>query len=353
MLRKFDAVLIEVRRLAEMPEGRFRLIHSINYLKTPLDHAQHSRNLAHLLRMDAYSRAREGDIDGALASSRALLGLARSLGIEPILMTQLVRMAFEGTAVEVMQWILAQGQPSDAALAEVQDQLIHESAQPLDLIALRGERANLFDLIGKLGAGKVSIQELDFISKDIRNPIESFYGRPIYYRYNQALIMKFLNRAVAIAKQPTYEQPELWDEWRALTKAPGGGFSPINGAVAYLLLPAIDAFQVAYLRTRAQLNCAWLMIAMERYRLAHGIWPDPEKADALRPPPDPWTGAPMRIVRIDGGWAVYSVGPDRTDNGGTFHPRRRTDPGTDVGYRLWDVDRRRRPPGPKAPAEGP
>jgi hypothetical protein len=48
---------------------------------------------------------------------------------------------------------------------------------------------------------------------------------------------------------------------------------------------------------------------------------------------------------MDNGVVIYSIGPDRQDNGGTLdnNPHK---VGTDVGFRLWSVPQRRQPPKP-------
>ena len=66
-----------------------------------------------------------------------------------------------------------------------------------------------------------------------------------------------------------------------------------------------------------------VMIALERYYLDHGSYPDtlsvlvPEHLAVL--PVDPWTGEPLRYRPIGEGagtYVLYSVGPDATDDGG-------------------------------------
>ena len=47
---------------------------------------------------------------------------------------------------------------------------------------------------------------------------------------------------------------------------------------------------------------------------------------------------------------IYSVGNDAVDNGGNLDREHPIQPGVDVGYRLWNVSKRRQPPRPKPPA---
>jgi hypothetical protein len=60
-------------------------------------------------------------------------------------------------------------------------------------------------------------------------------------------------------------------------------------------------------------------------------------------PVDPFDGKPLRSKRLPDGIVVYSVGPDGVDDGGQVAATS-GQPISDVGMRLWDANRRRRPP---------
>jgi hypothetical protein len=104
-----------------------------------------------------------------------------------------------------------------------------------------------------------------------------------------------------------------------------------------------------YWRNRAALRSAAAALAAERYRLAHGRWP--ESLAELVPtfmakrPLDPYDGAPLRSRRLEDGCVIYSIGEDRHDDGGNLVRKWWPSPpaGTDIGFRLWDAARRRRP----------
>ena len=55
---------------------------------------------------------------------------------------------------------------------------------------------------------------------------------------------------------------------------------------------------------------------------------------------------------LSNGLIIYAVGSDLADNGGNLD-RNAIKPGTDVGFRLWDVPARRQPPPPPKPEDGP
>jgi hypothetical protein len=83
-------------------------------------------------------------------------------------------------------------------------------------------------------------------------------------------------------------------------------------------------------------NQAWVACALERYRLAHGQYP--EGLDALSPglieklPHDLIGGQPLNYQRTaGGGYLLYSVGWDEKDDGGTLGKTR------EEGDWVWDL----------------
>jgi hypothetical protein len=87
------------------------------------------------------------------------------------------------------------------------------------------------------------------------------------------------------------------------------------------------------------------LLAVERFRRARGAWPKtlaeltPKLLKAV--PLDPYDGKPLRYKAVPDGVIVYSIGPDRVDNGGKIDRAKPTVAGTDIGYQLWDVPWRR------------
>jgi hypothetical protein len=99
------------------------------------------------------------------------------------------------------------------------------------------------------------------------------------------------------------------------------------------------------------------MIALERFRRARGRWP--ERLSELVPaylrelPVDPFDGRPLRYRRLADSVIVYSIGSNGIDDGGAIRPAPPVPPGTapmkppaDIGFQLWDVERRWLPPLP-------
>jgi len=120
-----------------------------------------------------------------------------------------------------------------------------------------------------------------------------------------------------------------------------------------MLAPAGMRIEQAYWRSQAQLRAAIVALAVERFRHEHGRWPNslaelvPSKLSKIYT--DPYDGQPLRYRKNKEGVVIYSVGPDKIDDGGKFDRLKVTTPGADIGIQLWDPDKRRQPPPPPKP----
>jgi hypothetical protein len=349
-LKRAAAALSEARKLSEMPDGRYPISYTPDFIGTLLPFAQTARETARMLSLDAVQRAQEGKADDALTSCRAVLNAGRSLGDEPLLISQLVRIACRAVAVSQTQRTLAQGEPADAALRQVQQLLEKEEPEPLLLFGTRGERAGIDRLMAALQTGQVSgggvMREMGMVrdSGESAPLIESLAIRfPGFIPSQRAALLRHMTRAVEIAKLPPDQQAREMDQLDATVKQ--------QRVLVRLLAPALNKVANACQRSRVELRCAIAAVAAEHYRRQKGQWPD--KLETLRQagyltqvPVDLYDGKPLRFRRLDDGLLIYSVGPDGADNGGFIDRDKPYSPGSDMGFRLWDVPRRRQPPAP-------
>jgi hypothetical protein len=335
--------------LAGMPYGRYTVASRYLYTQEPTDHSEKVRRVVRLLQLEAVDRIQRRDTDGALEACCAIVNAGRSIGDEPNLIPQLVRTAADSVALFTMQRALAQGQASDRALVKIQECLARESEEPLALVALKGDRAAAYDSFQRLATGEVSLADWAHEDGDERrvNAFGSYMLPGMFIKYNQAVMLESTNRSVDIARQPDCEQASLWAQNEADRKSRSTKPRMI-GILADLLAPAHGMAGLAFLRVKALLRVGRVMVAVERFRLAHGRWP--EVIDALVPrfleavPIDPFTGRELILKKLGDGVVIYSLGADQMDNDGKFEPRGRDDPGYDLGYRLWGEEVRGRPP---------
>jgi hypothetical protein len=336
--------------LARLPNGRFAVPSHYLFLHEPTDHSEKVRRVVRLLQLEAVDRIQRSDIDGALEACCGIVNAGRSIGDEPNLIPQLVRSAADSVALFTMQRTLAQGQASDRALVEIQECLARESEESLVLLAVMGDRATAYDTFQRLATGEVNLGDWAQRDSDERpvNSVGSNMLPRMFIKYNQAVMMESMNRAVDIARRPLWEQANLWARYEADRKSRGKAGARMVSILADILAPAHGAAGLGFLRVKALLRVGRVMVAVERFRLMHGRWPD--AIDMLVPsflvavPIDPFTGRGLILRKLGDGVVIYALGSDQTDNGGRFERRGRDDPGYDLGYRLWVEEVRGRPP---------
>jgi hypothetical protein len=153
--------------------------------------------------------------------------------------------------------------------------------------------------------------------------------------------LRHMNRCVDIAKLPIHERPPKVAELEADRKN-------TKNPLIRKLAPSLSKVSTADCRQQAMLRSAIAALACERYRLKNkdNAWPasldvlvKEKLLDAV--PADPMDNHPIRYRRTREGIVIYSIGMDMTDNHGNIDPERVYEPGVDIGFRLWNVDRRR------------
>lgn len=358
-LRDYADAVASARTLAEYGEGRQELEIGATVFDTLLPHIKASRTIARLLSIDAAIRAHEGNLDGALDSTRAVLGTARSIGDEPFAISQLVRIAIGEVAMKSARRVVGQGEPSDDALARLQAAALEEFAQPLILYTVAGERASMAEVLRRIADGEISISDLgDEHPGQKRGALQRRippWSKP-WLDNQRAIAIEWLNDAVAIARRPASEQPPLWRGWDAhIHRTKDSRFGMYMAMLPVLLMPDLESAATAHTRYQSVLATTAVMIAAERQRRKTGQWPesvaDIDPNILKNPPADPYTGQPLHVERGDGQLFVYTVGPNLTDEHGAYDPSRlRTGGNDDVGSSAWDPQLRRQPP-PRDPTE--
>ena len=341
----------EARRLVALPRGRHRITYLRNPLDTILNDQERVRQVVALLEYDALRLAHEGRADDAVRSCQAELNAGRSLGDEPFLVSQLVRIACVHRACRAAERALGLGEPGPAVLAALQRLLEDEDRHPGLLIGARGERGIDHALFEAMEEGRMTTGELGGKANSPPSLTESLFGFAIRdrFRVEHPLMLDLIGRRVAAVRElPIHQQAETEQHFEAEGRA-----VPSWAILTPLILPAASKLGEASRRKHAHVRSLAALLAAERYRRAKGRWPAslaelvPEFLAAV--PADPYDGAPLRYRRLDDGVTAYAVGADRVDDGGAIGHKLPTEPGADVGHRLWDVAQRRRPAGP-APA---
>jgi hypothetical protein len=335
VLAKATLALEKARRLAEMPRGRYPIAWTPDGIGTLIPHINEVHEIARLLSLEAVARADAGAIDDALDACHAVLNVGRSLGDEPIIISQLTRAACRRVAVNALERALGQGKAGEAALGNAQGALEDEATKPLQLVAARGERAALDLCLRVIEAGEFNRAsyglraQSGWVALDDRR--DRFRARACHAAY-----LRYLNECVEIAKLPPEQQAERLKRMDAMR--------PENvPTIIEALAPGADygKLVVTFHLDLARLRCAVAGVAAERYRLESGRWPDrledlvPRYLSAV--PSDPSDAQPLRYRRTEDGVIVS-----------TLVPALRKGPGAREQFELYDPEQR----GRAGPANG-
>jgi hypothetical protein len=351
-LEPASAMLFEARKLADLRRGRHAVAWNLkDPLATPLPHLRATGAVVELLTLDAQAQAHEGDLDGALTSVRAALVAVHAIGDEPMLESQILRPGWHLGAVQSLEEVLRRGPGTEASLLAVQSALEDEASEPLALLAARAERAGLHGLMTALERGELTLTDLPPTLGDARGGrtravrlilTNDKLRRPEALQASHAWLLDYTTKFVEIARLPPEEQaPRLKELADTAPSAPPAAMTLLAG------VPVREIGETCQ-KGQALLRCAAVGMALERYRLANGRWPD--DLAALAPkylaavPADPFDGRPLHYARHKDVLVVYSVGPDLKDDGGNPDDLNRFDrkDGFDVGFRLWNVEARQK-----------
>lgn len=345
-------------KLADYPRGYHPLQLADNPLDTRIGHSMALRKVYWLLSLEAESRLLAGNHREGLRCVRAILRTGASIRDEGLMISQLLRIAVRTDAVKLTRRILALAEPVEG-LSELQAHFDRELNEDLMSVAVRGERAVMHRFFEKLGSRDLTIYRAFDKGGGVAETgsgLHNWRYQPLV-AYNHALALQFCNRALEVGKRPWHERQAAMDSLPV--PPPERETILVRHVLASATSNSVFArLQESVLRDQAALRCAIVGIACERYRIKHKAWPKSLESiprDLLPElPDDPYDGKPLRYVRTADGVVVYSVGPDLADNGGDLErrttttiekdaggqPRLRVEAAGDVGFRLWNPNRR-------------
>jgi hypothetical protein len=328
-LSKYDPAIEELRQASQLPYSRFPLNYDIeDPAEILLPHLAALKRCSQILRLRALAELQNGQSEKGFADVQLALRLADSIHSEPIIITHLVRIAILQIALQPVYEGLAEHKWSDAQLAELDSELAKLDFLADYKLSVRGERAAHVKIVDWLEQKRSRFWELfDMFNGDERNVMNNFgqtveiYLMPRGWYYQREIMLSQAQQQWVLPMVNDSQQTVSPQAARESVDAVKSLRASAVNLFVRLLLPELGSYAEKVAHGQTSANLARVAIALERYRLAHGNFPD--SLDALAPqfmdkiPHDVIGGQPLKYRRTDDGqFVLYSVGWNEADDGG-------------------------------------
>ncbi|MFC1734999.1 hypothetical protein ACFL1X_02715 [Candidatus Hydrogenedentota bacterium] len=305
-----------------------------------LPHLGEMRHFARLLSADALIANHDGNPERALELCGYILNIANHLEDEPVLISQLVRIASTNIATDTIHQLYSEGDFSDESIRNLNSRLEQSLNQGGFTISFEGERYLGIDIFADIAEREFAADELwnavnsqghSAFSGGLR-PVAYVYGSPLgsWWRNKDELVyIKMMNDLVDISKMPYYEALSELEKWKtrlnelevecigpdALSR-----FLPLPSSypVTKVILPALGKALAHQARHEVRVNQAMTASHLKRYRQNYGSYP--ASLEALVPsymsslPIDSFSGNPMLYRPEGSGFVLYSVSKNLIDD---------------------------------------
>jgi len=353
-LSKYDSAIEEIRQASQLPYSRFPLTYSIvNPAEIPLPHLNALRSCALALNLRALAELQNGRSDKALADVKLSLRLADSIRTEPFVISHLVRIAMVNLTLQPVYEGLAEHKWSEVQLVELDSELAKLDFFPEYGTAVRGDMGCQEGIIDYLRRYPEQFPSLSADGNFIKTSLSAriiWHSIPSGWFYQNQLhcaraMVEFylpaadLNRGIFSPTAIHHADTAIAAECKRL--------NPYN-ILERLLLPALGNAAKKFAQGQNAINMTRLAIALERYRLANGEYP--ESLDALAPqfvailPHDVINGQPLHYRHdppspvsgaASGQFVLYSVGWNETDDGGEVGLTKNGNADNSTGDWVW------------------
>jgi len=280
------------------------------------------REAARILEARSEVEWREGRVDDAAQSCLVSLRIADHSDQDPGMLGHLVSVAIQAVSVGELSHVFSAGDPSPATCRALYGQLGKRTRLDQVAAAMKSERAwglTAFDKMMKPDSAS--------------NQAKSY---PAFWRLlmheDELCYLHTMERNIKSMGKP-YRQAraEMQATLDTVEHLPRFCF-----IISQMMTPAGARFLSSAYRHLALAGAAQIAAAAKGYKGAHGRYPTSlgELArDGWDLPSDPFTRAPYHYAREGSGIAVWSVGPDMTDNHGLDWNYRANKIEDEAGYR--------------------
>ena len=266
--------------------------------------------------LDAGNKAGKQAADDVLLT----LALAHSLNAEPMLISQMVRVASVASASATLEQVVNRATLPPESLSE-----LSQTLKTMENYDAQGEGFNR-SLIGErvtvmAAFKKASVQELAAVAaqdatEEQRQRMVQLLKQPGGVKVEQDYLETTFRQFLAARKEALPERLQNAAAVQQRATETTNGELLLNNAwlTAYTNAVSLEA------RCLANLRMATTAVALEQFRATHNQYP--AGLSELTPnflaatPVDPFDGQPLRYRKQGSGYLLYSIGPDLKDDGG-------------------------------------
>jgi len=261
--------------------------------------AMDMRVLSDAISMTARLELDAGRADEAAQTIASGLAVAASVRREPWLLAQLVRHQLARLQLRALQRLLEEAEPSASALEDLARWIAENREPDAPHAILLAELKHGNAALARLEAGDIDETPAEGMSRRFRLLLRSRLGRP-FVRLARARYLQHMDELLEVQDgprpQPPRPEPPASSRWAVADRLVYQFTNGLNFAVH-----SRDEFV-------GHLGAAEVAVALRRFRLDHGAYPDelsalvPAYLDAM--PINPFTGRPPDYERHDAGFTL-------------------------------------------------
>jgi len=332
-MSEHQEMIREIRKLAERGGPVYPLDISQGFA-LELPHLGQMRDLARFLRADAIVKAMSGDYSETVEDIVAGMKLADALAPEPILISQLVRIAMYGIMAETVQESVSGGELPPELMSELLTYTDHADNRQAFAESFTVEQLVGLQAFSDVRDGNYSLDELrafvygndpssglSGLERIAGSAFFRFYGSPFgrpWLNMDESAYADLVGRTADAAELPYYEAHPLLTQIEQDVEN-----LPLTRVGTRIMLPSLPRACQAQARLETALDLMQMGLLLEQYQSQHGSYPG--TLDAIAPslggslPVDPFTGEPFHYQPSGDSFLLYSVGGNLTDDGASIH----------------------------------
>ena len=347
-LSRSDDTVEALREASQLPHARFPVAYGDkNPADVLLPHLAMLKQCVSFLQLRASAELQAGKAESALDDIKLMLRLNDLIRDDPFFISHLVHVAMFQIEVQVIWQGLAERRWNEAQLAHLDTWLAQTDFLKNYTRAMDGEKA-------------FGCQIIDYVEQN-RREVRNTLGLPFrlpgnldenetlvdclaisiprgWFDQNKAAIWRFYDEHLIDVAHRTYSISNAIKSAEVESQLPAD--SSLYNQFLVMLLPALTKSAKKFVFAQHSLDFVRVAIALERYRLANGHFP--EALGALLPkfleqiPHDVINGELFKYrLTKEGSFILYSVGWNQTDDGGTISQTPSGQPNPETGDWVW------------------